>query len=251
MNQSSVFSNLQNPFKAPIYYKETSDSTMVDASLLVPTEHGTLTAAGFQSKGKGRGENRIWNSAKDKNLLFTIILNPKQISHPLVRAPLICGLALTKFLNHEYKLNAILKWPNDVLVDNKKVSGILCEYKNNNLLVGLGINCLQMDFPSEIEHKSTSLRLQGVKETPPKILEAFLPILKDTLESSHWKNEAMKYLFGWNKIIEIQTGSVEDSATESIQIVDLTDDGFLVAINTKNNERLTISTGEIRFADFI
>jgi BirA family biotin operon repressor/biotin-[acetyl-CoA-carboxylase] ligase len=240
-----------NPFNAPVYFKEETDSTMLDMSRLSKPEHGTVTAAAYQTHGRGRGQDRRWNSEKNKNLLFTIALNPDMICHPLVRTPLICGLALTKFCLNQYQLHSRLKWPNDILVDNRKISGILCEFRSNMIFAGIGINCQETEFPDGIKHKTTSLKLQDISMTALTVLEKFLPVLKETLERKQWKEEAQDILYGRREQLEIFEGSTEKTRSKMIIIKGLNDDGFLLARDLEKGKEMTITTGEISFMDFI
>ncbi|MCL2294806.1 MAG: biotin--[acetyl-CoA-carboxylase] ligase [Spirochaetes bacterium] len=144
--------NLKNPFSiagsgemAEIYYKETTSSTMNNARELLsqnpPT--GTLVLASFQTAGKGRLEGRKWFSEKDESLMFTILIKNSDIGFALSLFPLFVGFCISGFLEKEFAIKSAIKWPNDVLVNGRKISGILCENSSGYVLCGIGLNCRQ------------------------------------------------------------------------------------------------------------
>jgi len=241
-----------NPFDAPVYYKEETDSTMLDMADLNKAKHGTVIMTGYQKKGKGRGQNRIWKSSKNDNLLFTITLDPNSISHPMIRVPLICGLALSQFLKVSFGIKSELKWPNDVLVENKKISGILCEVRNGHINAGIGINCRATHFEKEVNHKATSLKILGIRNIEPaSVLEGFLPFLKVSLEDPYWKNKTESILYGMGREIEIMEGPVEKQIIKQIRILGLSDDGLLTIEEVESGSKQELLAGEIAFTDFI
>ncbi len=105
---------------------------------------GTVVVSEFQTKGRGRF-NRSWQSARGKDLLFSLILRPELKAQ---EAPILTHLAaqsVLEILASEFKLPAKLKKPNDVLIRNKKICGILTEssaikQKLEYVVVGIGLN---------------------------------------------------------------------------------------------------------------
>lgn len=130
-----------------IYHKEVTASTNLDARAGRPFD---VFTADFQTAGRGRLDH-AWQSAANQNLMFSIVLPAGDTTLPLV-----IGLALVK------ELKAMIKWPNDILVDGRKLAGILCERVGDNVIAGIGVNVNQTDFPPEIADRATSLaRLLG------------------------------------------------------------------------------------------
>lgn len=241
--------DINNPFGEAVYYKKETDSTMIDMASLKDAEHGTIIMTDFQNRGRGRGKERSWDSTKGMNLLFSISLTPEKISHPLLRVPLICGLALTEYLREIYNLDAALKWPNDVLVDGKKIAGILCEFKGGRFIVGMGINCEQKKFAKDIVLKTTSLSLEGIDYCKPEIiLEGFLQFLIKRLENSEWKKDAISLLYKINEEVSVCEGTPDNEKTTRLKIKDLSDEGFLIVRDLSTGNIRHISAGEIRFS---
>lgn len=127
---------------------------------------GTVLLAEKQLEGKGR-KNRTWQSAKGLNLTFSILL-AKDIVPELNINKLNLAASLTVVLAIEnlYQLRTELKWPNDVLINSKKVAGILIETtlkgsKIERVVVGFGINLNQIVFQGDFNYPPTSLRLES------------------------------------------------------------------------------------------
>ena len=128
--------------------------------------NGTLVLTNEQTKGRGR-QGRSWYAPRNSGLWFSIILEPVQPTDKFGIVSLLAAVAVAKTIEQTTSLNPDLKWPNDVLINSKKVSGILIEsqFSNNrpvSLILGFGLNINQKhgDFPEEIREIATSLREQ-------------------------------------------------------------------------------------------
>ncbi len=113
----------------------------------------------YQTKGRGAFQN-TWLSNKKKNLLLSLIICPDILPEKQFLISKITSLALIKFFANK-KIQAKIKWPNDILINLKKVAGILIENsilgnKINNSIIGIGLNLNQTHFPEKI--KATSLK---------------------------------------------------------------------------------------------
>lgn len=113
----------------------------------------TVVFAREQTKGRGR-LNRTWESKKDDSLCMSLILS--DTSNPSIT--LLSALGVHKALREFYPQLQI-KWPNDIIADNKKLCGILTEGTESGTVVGIGINLNQTEFCDEISRKATSLKL--------------------------------------------------------------------------------------------
>ena len=125
--------------------------------------HGTAIIAEHQTAGKGRLE-RSWVSPPNKNIYCSVILKQPELEKYLPWIPLITGLAIAEAIETNHSTALSLKWPNDLLVQDKKLGGILCQgttRKNDisALIVGFGINVNSVpeDFPHELRTILTSL----------------------------------------------------------------------------------------------
>ncbi len=127
-------------------------------------ENGTVAAAREQLHGKGR-LGRIWSAKKDECLMFSVLLRPHIVPGEVAAITPLTGLAVCKALRKATRLDCRIKWPNDVIVGNKKLCGILTEMSAEfdaveYVIAGIGINVSQTEFPNEIAYKATSLALE-------------------------------------------------------------------------------------------
>lgn len=125
---------------------------------------GTTVVAEEQSGGKGR-LGRNWTSPKGSGLWFSFILRPNIVPSQIAGITLAVGLGVCKAIRNYTGLDAKIKWPNDVIINNKKLCGILTEMtaeadKINYAVVGIGINVNIESFPEDIKHKATSLFME-------------------------------------------------------------------------------------------
>lgn len=123
-----------------------------------------------QTNGKGRMD-RVWNSSKD-DLIFSILLKPKFDSSKIPLISLIMGASLCNVIN-KYQ-NCSIKWPNDIIINDKKIAGILVEaissYEIDAVIIGIGINVNSEKFPSDLIIKASSLKLETNKLINKQIL---------------------------------------------------------------------------------
>ena len=142
-------------------------------------KNGTVVAAREQVSGKGR-LGRVWKTKKDENVMFSVLLRPKMAPSEVSAVTPLAGLAVCKALREFTGLDCRIKWPNDVIVGRKKLVGILTEMSAEfdaveYMIIGIGINVNQSEFPEEIAHKATSLLLEtGKKFDKNKLLAAVL-----------------------------------------------------------------------------
>jgi len=150
---------------------------------------GTVTVAGTQTGGRGR-LGRTWISPKG-GLWLSVILRPELCAVEAVKLVFVAGLAVAGVLHELYGLKAETKWPNDVLVNGRKVCGILTEMKTigetvNYVIIGIGINAnfkVGNNFPEELIMATTSLENELGKKVQLELLfGALLRKLEDIYE---------------------------------------------------------------------
>jgi BirA family biotin operon repressor/biotin-[acetyl-CoA-carboxylase] ligase len=139
-----------------------STNDVVRQAGLAGAPAGTTAIAELQSGGRGR-LGRPWTAPSGKALLLSTLLRPDSAGMPAAAGalPVRVGLALARALQQAAGISPRLKWPNDVLVGDGKLAGILCEARSDFVVVGIGINVWQQvaDFPPELRESATSLRL--------------------------------------------------------------------------------------------
>lgn len=133
---------------------------------------GTVVIADIQKKGKGRF-GRHWSSPPG-GVWISVILRPDTGSEQISLLPLIAGNAVANALNGLYGVDAHVKWPNDVLIGSKKVSGVLTELDTDEkfAVIGIGINAnMERDaLPAEIRDGATTLRAELGEDVPKTAL---------------------------------------------------------------------------------
>ena len=156
-----------------VYFKETDSTNLRARDLAVSgAPEGTLVISEEQTSGKGR-RGRSWFSPSGKGIYTSLILRP---AIPPSGAPMIVlmtSIAVAETLFQQTQLEPTIKWPNDILVNGKKIAGILIEIGTemdavNHVVVGLGlnVNIPYTCFPDEIRNDSTSVLIETGKSIP-------------------------------------------------------------------------------------
>jgi BirA family transcriptional regulator, biotin operon repressor / biotin---[acetyl-CoA-carboxylase] ligase len=144
------------------FYKIGSTNTAAMAAAAKGAPEGSVFLAEEQTAGRGRGANS-WQSPQSTGIYCSVILRPALPPSDVLVLSLAAGLAVQAAILHiDSRVNIDLKWPNDLLIDGKKVCGILAEMnaeatRVRYIVVGIGINVNQASFPEELN--ATSLRL--------------------------------------------------------------------------------------------
>ena len=239
--------SLFNPFfNSQVYFKEKTESTMRDAKELIDSGalSGSVITSAYQTKGKCRIPGRVWHSNVHENLLFTLILNKSDLEFTPMILPLLIGLGVSKFLEKEFKINSTLKWPNDVLVNDKKISGILCEFYKETFLCGIGLNCMQTNFPNDLMRPGTSIfEITNTKFKPLDVLSSLLESIKDAIANKNWKKDIENRMYKIGETIKIIEGHPKKGKCIEGILTGITPLGELI-LNSNNGNKKIIS-GEI------
>lgn len=151
-----------------VMYYPLIESTNDLAKMLVPgqPEEGTVIVAESQTAGRGR-LGRSWSSADGQGIWMSLILRPRLPLAELPKLTMMAAVAVRAAIADTTDLPALIKWPNDLLVNGKKVCGILAELSGEAdsmayLILGIGINVNQEreDFPEELRESAGSLRME-------------------------------------------------------------------------------------------
>jgi BirA family biotin operon repressor/biotin-[acetyl-CoA-carboxylase] ligase len=213
-----------------LYYPEVS-STMDTAKDLARKNCPDLTVvvAGRQTKGRGRLK-RQWRS-DDGGLYFTMVLRPDLPVLLSSRVNFLASLTLAQVLRELFQIDAAVKWPNDILVDDYKISGMLSELEAETdrilfINIGMGINV--NNDPSVVEPGASSLKkIAGRKISKKTLLNRFLAEFEQHLKSAKFENvisEWKKYTVTLNRQVRIVT---HKEVSEGLA-VDVEQDGALV-----------------------
>ncbi len=129
---------------------------------------GSVFLANEQTQGRGRGRH-FWHSERGTGIYCSFLLHPPMSPADALWLSLISGIAVQDAVKEITGLSADIRWPNDLLINDKKFAGILTEANSegsqvNYAVIGIGINVNQAAFPSEIAPLATSLRIESGKE---------------------------------------------------------------------------------------
>lgn len=157
-------------FGKRIIYFEEVDSTNLVAKQLGKQEgtHGILVVAEKQNAGRGR-LGRNWSSPKGSGIYLSLVLQPEINPEHAAMLTIIAALAVNQGIRKTTGIESYIKWPNDIVINGKKVCGILTEMSSVNeklecVVIGIGINVSQMSFPKELKSMATSLQMEGKKD---------------------------------------------------------------------------------------
>lgn len=138
--------------------------------------HGSVVVADRQTAGRGR-RGAPWVSQSGDSLTFSVKLQPDEPRALWPRLALSAGLAVAEGIG-KLGIEAGVKWPNDVWINGRKVSGVLVEAVDDGVIVGIGLNVNTSEFPDSLTNTATSLCIEdGVERTREEVLERILPSL--------------------------------------------------------------------------
>ena len=206
---------------------------------------GTVLLAEKQSKGHGRNKN-IWYSTKGYNLTFSILLtNKKYLDKNFNILNFAASLSVANAIENLYQLKTELKWPNDVLVNGKKIAGILMESvsrgsKIERLVIGIGLNVNQILFQGNFNVEPTSIKLE-LNETVERerVLAEYLNNFEETL--AKFESNPADILKDWKSkcgLIGEKISITEGEKTRYGIFDDLDDEGFLLLKNKGKIEKI-------------
>jgi BirA family transcriptional regulator, biotin operon repressor / biotin---[acetyl-CoA-carboxylase] ligase len=236
-----------------VFRFDSIDSTNTEAlkQARLGADEGVCVVAGHQTAGRGR-HGRVWASPPNSGLYFSVVLRPRIDARLLPLITLTAGIAVYDVL-FEFGLKPDIKWVNDVLVGDKKISGILAETtetaKGIAVVVGIGVNLTSSNFPPEIAEVATSVagesgRTASFAEVEERLLRYFgywYEILSDPEGPAEilnaWRQRS-SYFSG--KRVRVQLG--KDAVTG---VTDgLESDGAL-RLKIDGGDRLVVQAGDV------
>jgi BirA family transcriptional regulator, biotin operon repressor / biotin---[acetyl-CoA-carboxylase] ligase len=254
-----VGSNLKTKWMGrKIHYFHSLDSTNTKAYQLAMdgAGEGEVIIAESQEKGKGR-MGRQWFSPPFVNLYLSIILRPKILPHQASLMTLMAAIATTDAIQKYSGLAPSIKWPNDILLQDRKVAGLLNEILSETdrihfMILGIGVN-LNMDkktFPKEIRARATSLKIETGQTVSRK---AFLQTLLQELEDWYTvflKKGSFSVLNAWRDRTQIKGRQIKvvfPGETLKGVAVDIDSDGALI-LRTRDGSRRRILAGDVEYS---
>ena len=237
-----------------VLYFDTIDSTNTKAQELAEKGYpsGTLVVADKQESGKGR-RGRSWVSPSGTGIFMTLMIKPDINPNNASMLTLVAALAVAKAITSVTGEEAMIKWPNDIVVNSKKVCGILTEMNAqfdyiNHIVVGIGINVHNESFPEEISQMASSLmieaggkrfhRAQIIAETM-SYFEQYYDIFLKTQDLSALVREYDELLVNRNKSVRV----LDPKEPFDGKAMGITPKGELI-VDTWESRKL-VSSGEV------
>lgn len=229
------------------------DSTNLEVKrqALDDEKHGLVVVAEEQTKGRGR-KGRQWVSPKGTGIWMSLMLKPDLSPSSAPMLTLVAGLAVCEAIQGQTGLEAQIKWPNDIVVQKKKICGILTEMNGeidhlNYIVLGIGVNVNVEGFPKELEDIATSLKIASGKEVSRvQLLQKILERLEHYYRIFERDGDLQNLIEGYkshcityNKEVKV-LGPLE--TMEGI-VVDITDQGELI-LETEEGTKKVVS-GEV------
>lgn len=239
-----------NIIGSKIYYYSVVDSTNTTAKRFSDNknEHGSVIIAESQRKGRGR-QNKSWDSPAFVGVWMSIILqNPEICIMDVSKITSVVGLAVQKAIKKVLDMDVFIKWPNDIIVNNKKVCGILVEslikgQTLKSIIIGIGVNVNQdKEHFINLEH-ATSLKIEkGQNISREEVITNILYFLEEEYnkfikEKKVDINELRKTSILFNKKVRVLDKAKEITA----EVIDFLEDGSIL-IKDENNRIINIKS---------
>jgi len=233
----------------PVFYFPTIDSTMLEATRLAEAgcEHGTVVVADEQTAGQGR-HGRRWHSEPNAGLYVSIVLRPDLVPDSLPVLTLALGLAAADAIADAASVQCDLRWPNDVMLDGRKVAGILVQLLDSAAVAGIGVNVNHAAFPAELALEATSLRIAAKRpHSREQLLVALLNAIdryQGILGAFDGKQRilsmfSLRSSYAHNKRVKVEQGTaIVEGVTAGLNA-----SGFLILRKDDGTEDLVLAGG--------
>ena len=203
----------------------------------------TFATADHQSHGKGRND-RVWQSNIGENLMFSFLIKNKELISKAESFSILTAVEVASLIEKYNIGNVSIKWPNDILIGDKKVCGILLEGQvPDYLVVGVGLNVNQKEFPNDLRRPATSLSL----ETKQKFdIEELRDRLFSNIVNNFSNTKANEFLDYFRKHNYLQNKRVRVVINNQVFIGEVVgiDDNFCLQVLSRDM-LLHIDSGEI------
>lgn len=233
-----------------IEYFKSIDSTNTFAKNIAPkSDEGMVIISDEQSSGKGR-VGREWISKENEGIYFSIILKPDIDIMNASFLTQVAGAAMVSSLE-KMGVESTIKWPNDIIVNGKKISGILTEMSAeidqiSYIVVGIGVNLYNQSFEEEIESKATSLKKEGYDIDKKEFLQKFFLEFEDLYKEflSGDKESTISILRKKSAVLDKEVYIIDRTGKTKVYARDIDENGNLL-VEKENGSIETIFTGEI------
>ena len=238
-----------------VYFHKETGSTNEDARYLAEEGmlHGSLVVADSQTGGRGR-RGRGWVSPPGESISFSLLLKPSFSPDRASMLTILMAISIAEVISALHPdLDVKIKWPNDVLVNGKKACGILTEMEAepdyiHYVIIGVGINVNQTEFPEELAQIATSLRIEkGEKAGRPELIvaameyfEYYYGIFEEHLDVSDFVDIYDRYLINRDREVRVL-----DPKGEYTGVAEGINDNGALIVRIPDGSFRTVSSGEV------
>lgn len=240
-----------------IQFDELKSTAAKAKSIFSTCPHGTVVLSEHQLKSTVR-LGREWNSYADKNIYLSIILKPQTESYILSKYEAVLSSSVLRAVNSlPDSIECKTKWPNDILLDGKKISSVHCELvkiknKTEGIIASLfiNVNLEENDIHEELKEVASSLKIKTQHEVDRELLIGSIlnnfEIYHEEMINNDDINEAIKNCINNAMLIgkNIEINKPGKKTTRKVYVKGMDANGDLVVINDKGNEEI-INSGEI------
>jgi BirA family biotin operon repressor/biotin-[acetyl-CoA-carboxylase] ligase len=213
------------PFLEAIHpFDEVGSTNDIAATFLADGKTAPLMViAAAQSRGRGR-RGRVWHSPRNRNLYLSLGLRPRLPPTRLQTVTLSLGLAVCRFLRDQFGLPVLLKWPNDLMLHDRKIAGMLTEARvdaelTRDLVFGIGLNAntQESDFPPELRGLASSLAQNlGRSLVLTRLAHSLVTALAEALASFLEYGPDPELPGQWNEFDYLQGRRIHSDAAEGL-----------------------------------
>ncbi|MCD8027738.1 MAG: biotin--[acetyl-CoA-carboxylase] ligase [Erysipelotrichaceae bacterium] len=241
---SHIQGSIPNFYRNIEYY----DNIPSTNNLMKDTKYrqGDIVIAEHQSGGRGRN-GRTFYSPKEKGIYFSFVIEPQLTVYDSLKITAICAVSLIKTIKKNYPLEPSIKWVNDIILNNKKVAGILCEAalemntaQIQKMVIGIGLNVHKQTFPDNLKDIATCLENECDRVIErEKIIIDFLNYFFDDYKNLSFIDDYKKY----SCILHQNVMVYQNNQSYKAYVLDINDDASLKVL--VNNEEKILNSGEI------
>ena len=226
-----------------IHFKEIDSTNSYLKNSYKLLDNFAFASADYQSHGKGR-EDRGWQSNKGENLMFSFLIKDKELMKESAVLSILTAVEIAKEIEMLDIEGVTIKWPNDVLINDKKVCGILLEGQvPEYLVIGVGLNVNQKEFPGDLRRPATSLSLESnsdinIEEMKNRLFKSIVDHFSNLKTGSY-----LEYFRKHNYLLNKRVRAVINNQVFVGEVVGI-DDSFCLQVLSRDM-LLHIDSGEI------
>jgi len=251
---SEILGDTPIPWRIQTHDEVTSTSDLARAAGMAGEPGGLAIFAEAQTCGRGQRSNR-WLTPKGRDLMVSVLLRPSQPMDRWPRITTLAALAICRAIEAVVPLTPTIKWPNDIYIGNRKVSGLLAEMfagpGGSFLVLGIGLNVNTMTFTEELQSVATSL----LRELPAHVLTLDREVLAAALLGelgnvmALWDEaftEAVAEVRSRSRLLGRQVRAMVEGREVAGKVLDLNHEGHLVLQLNDGSSMALSSAADVR-----